>query len=86
MNTYNANLRGINVLYSYLEKDGIAKRDSNGDLRANVYDVIEQNNWCDEYIHPIWEDIQETFYEETLYKKSADSHFNKVFRDLNPVL
>ena len=52
----------------------------------NVYDVIEQNNWWDEYIHPIWEDIQETFYEETLYKKSADSHFNKVFRDLNPVL
>ena len=40
-NSYNANLRGINVLYSYLEKEGIAKRDANGDLRANVYDVIE---------------------------------------------
>lgn len=39
--SYNANVRGIKVLYEYMEKDGVAYKDLNGDLRANVYDVIE---------------------------------------------
>ena len=39
--SYNANVRGIQVLYSYMQKEGLAYTDSNGDLRANVYDVIK---------------------------------------------
>lgn len=51
----------------------------------DAYDVVKQNEWWNEYIYPIWSNIQETFYEKTLYPKSQDAHFNKVFRELNPV-
>ena len=40
-NTYNANVRGIEVLYSYMAAEGLAKENNAGILVANVYDVIE---------------------------------------------
>lgn len=40
-NTYNANVRGIETLYSYMAAEGLAKENNNGILTANVYDVIE---------------------------------------------
>lgn len=39
--SYNANVRGINILYSYMEQEGLVKRNSNNELVAKVYDVIE---------------------------------------------
>lgn len=38
--THNANVNGINVLYNYMSKAGLAPND-NGSLKANVYDVIK---------------------------------------------
>lgn len=39
--SYNANLRGINVLYQSMASEGLITSNDNGDLVANVYDVIE---------------------------------------------
>lgn len=51
----------------------------------NAYDIVKQNEWWDKHIEPMWKDIQELFYEKTLYERSEDRRFNKVFRELNPV-
>ena len=39
--SYNANLRGIQLLYSFMEKEGIITKGEDDTLKANVYDVIE---------------------------------------------
>lgn len=37
---YNANVRGVTVLYQYLQDSGLAYLDSENNLRANVYNVV----------------------------------------------
>lgn len=51
----------------------------------NIEKVKAQNEWWDEYIFPIWNGIQEVFFERTVYPKSYDSLWNKEFREQNPV-
>ena len=39
--SYNANLRGISLIYGYMENEGLITKGDDDVLRANVYDVIE---------------------------------------------
>ena len=59
-------------------------------------DLTGQSKWWDEHIYPIWNDIQEVFYERTLFPKRGDellgrdqawydNLWNKRFREQNPV-
>jgi hypothetical protein len=48
-------------------------------------DFAEQSKWWNKYIDSIWNDIQEVFYEETVYPKSYDKIWNLKFREQNPV-
>ena len=72
-NSYNANVRGIKVLYSYMEKDGLTKENEKNELTANVYDVIEyasKNNGARLIANESQELIDKVYY---LYNKKLTS-------------
>ena len=35
----------------------------------NAYDVVKQNEWWDEYISPMWQDIERIFYDDISLKR-----------------
>lgn len=82
--------------------ENIIRRILNPENRAQMCKLFgtnnfaEQSKWWDEYIYPMWNDIQEVFYERTLFPKRGDALlgrdqawydrlWNKQFREQNPV-
>lgn len=86
---------------SNVKIENIIRRILNPENRAQMCKLFgtknyaEQAKWWDEYIHPMWKDIQEVFYERTLFPKRGDEFlgrdrawydrfWNKMFREQNP--
>lgn len=46
--------------------------------------IAEQSKWWDKYIYPMWYDIKEIFFEQTIYDRTYDGMLNRKFREINP--